>query len=155
LAESLTRIGGSGFTQFAWRGTTLAWLQVISDTAPRAVASAQPVQPLDARVPVEIVTARAVSAGTLRLTFFELWNGPVWTQLPGLEGATKLLDVLDTQVTLGDISCRKFIRRPNGGVATKVYLGCKITDAEEDETIQIQSMTLPKSITIMYTDTTG
>ena len=155
MPESITRIGGSGFTQFSWRGTTLAYLQVIQDTAPQPVAQAQAIQPIDSQEPLEIVTARAVGAGTLRLTFYELWNGPVWTHLPGLEGATNLLDVLNTQVTLGDISCRKFIRVPGGGIRTRVYYGCTITDADDGENVNIGSMTLPKGITLMYTRTSG
>lgn len=151
MPDSQTRIGGSGWTSFSWRGTTLAWAQTLNDTAPAPVAAAQAVQPLDAQHPVEIVTARAVGMGTLRLTLFELWNGPVWQQLPGLGGSATLLDVLTQQVTLGDVSCRKVIKKPTGGFRTKVYYGCTITDADDGESINIGTMTLPKNITVAYT----
>lgn len=151
MPESLSRVGGSGWTSFSWRGTTLAWLQVVADQAPAPVAQAQAVQALDDEHPREIVTARAVGPGTLRLTVYELWNGPVWQQLPGLETAATLLDVLKQQVNLGDISCRKVIRIPGGRFRTKVYYGCTITDSDDGEQINIGTMTIPKSLTVMYT----
>jgi hypothetical protein len=150
----LTRIGGAAWTSFSWQGSVLAWAQTIQDTAPAPVASAQPVQPLDQEHPVEIVTARAVGAGTLRLTMFELWNGPIWQQLPGLSSAATLLDVLKTQVTLGNISCRKIIKKPNGSFRTKIYFNCVITDADDGESITLSTMTLPKTLSVMYTSYT-
>lgn len=154
MAESRTRIGGSGWTTFSFRGTRLAWLQTLQDTAPAPVAQAQAVQPLDAQRPVEIVTARAVGPGTLRLTIFELWNANVWQQLPGLGNARNLLEIFQTQVGLGNISCRKIIRKPppQAGFRTKNYIGCVITDVDDGETINIGTMTLPKGITIMYSN---
>ena len=151
MAESQTRVAGSGWTSISWQGTTLAWAQTVQDTAPAPVAAAQAIQPLDQEHPVEIVTARAVGAGTLRLTLFELWNGPVWQQLPGLSTAKTLLDVLKTQVTLGNVSCRKTIRLPSGGFRVKVYYNCVITDADDGETINIGTLVLPKNVTMMYT----
>lgn len=151
MAESLTRVGGSGWTSISWRGSTLAWAQTVQDTAPAVVAPAQAIQPLDQPHPVEIVTARAVGAGTLRLTLFELWNGPVWQQLPGLENAATLLDVLKTQVSLGNVSCKKTIKKPGGGFRVKVYYNCVITDADDGETINIGTLVIPKNISMMYT----
>jgi hypothetical protein len=155
MAQSITRIGGSGFTTMSWQGQTLAFLQIIQDTAPVPVAQAQAIQPIDSDVPLEVVTAQAVGAGTLKLTFYELWNGPVWSNLPGLGGGTRLLDVLRQQAQGGDISLRKFIRVPNGGMRTKVYLGCVITDADDGDNVNIGTMTVPKAITVMYRDTQG
>ncbi|WP_267716794.1 hypothetical protein [Streptomyces sp. CoH17] len=152
MAESQTRVGGGGWTTFSWRGTRLAWMQVLQDNSPTPVASAQPVQPLDAETPIEIVTPRAVGPGTLRLTNFELWNKQVWQQLPGLEKANGILDVFKTQVNLGNISCRKIIKRPSGGYKTKVMYGCTIVDVDDSETINLGTMLLPKGITVMYTD---
>ena len=84
--ESKTRIG-SGFTTMLFQepaaGLPAAALQ---DTPPTPVASAQAVQPIDESVPLEIVTAMAVGVGTLRCSFYELWNFPVWSALPGLQG---------------------------------------------------------------------
>lgn len=151
MADSNVRVGGSGWTAFTWRGQRLAWLQVISDTAPRPVATPKSIQPLDAEYPVEILTPRAIGAGTLQLTNFELWNESVWQQLPGLESASDILDVFKTQVALGNISCQKIIKKPGGGQRIKNYYGCTITDIQDSEQIRIDTMELPKSITVMYT----
>ena len=153
--ESKVRVGGSGFTIMTWRGQRLAYLQTVQDTPPQPVAGAQVVQPIDEETPIEIVTAMAVGAGTLRLTFYELWNTQAWAALPGLEGTNNLLEVLKRQVQLGEVSCRKIIRAPLGGeMRARVYHNCVVTDIDEGEQINIGTMTLPKTITIQYTKST-
>lgn len=155
MPESKTRVFGHGWTEFSFNGHRLAWLEIIQDTAPTANGRAEAIQPLDSAHPVEIVTPRSFGAGTLTLTFRELWNSQVWQQLPGLENATDLLEVFQQQVAMGNITCRKIIKVPNGPYRAKVYHGCVITDVNENETINISTMTLPKTITIMYTHSTS
>lgn len=154
MAESKTRIGGAGFTTMTFRGTRLAYLQTLQDTPPQPVAGAQVVQAIDDEVPQEIVTSQAVGAGTIRMTFFELWNEPVWSRLPGLDGTNTLLDVLKRQIQLGEISCRKLIKSPSGITRARVYHGCVLTDIDEGEQINIGTMTIPKTITMQYIRTT-
>jgi len=91
------RVFGSGFTIFKYNGVTLGWAQTISDSAPTPVAAATPIQPLDAETPVEIALPRAVGAGELRISLFELWNGPVWQQLTAGAGGsfTNAYGILD------------------------------------------------------------
>lgn len=152
--ESKTRIGGAGFTTMTFRGTRLAYLQTLQDTPPQPVAGAQVVQAIDDEVPQEIVTSMAVGAGTMRMTFFELWNEPVWSRLPGLDGTNTLLDVLKRQIQLGEISCRKLIKSPSGITRARVYHGCVLTDIDEGEQINIGTMTIPKTLTMQYVKTT-
>lgn len=152
--ESKVRVGGSGFTTMTWRGTRLAYLQTLQDTPPQPVSGAQAVQPIDEPVPLEVVTAHAVGVGTLRMTFFELWNAPVWAQLPGLENTDTLLDVLRRQIQLGEISCRKLIRSPSGIMRAKVYHNMVVTDIDEGEQVLINTMSLPKTMTMQYTHST-
>ena len=154
MAESKTRIGGSGFTTMTWRGTRLAYLQTLQDTPPQPVAGAQVVQAIDDESPQEIVTSKAVGAGSLRLTFYELWNEPVWSRLPGLEGTNNLLEVLKRQVQLGEVSCRKLIKSPSGITRARVFHGCVLTDIDEGEQVNIGTMTLPKTMTMQYLKTT-
>ncbi len=151
MPESKVRVGGSGLTVFSWQGQTLAFLQTIQDTAPTPVATAVPVQSITDEVPSEIVTARAVGPGTLRLTFYETWNESVWQKLPGFSSSFNLLDVLKTQLQLGSISCRKIIKVPNAAPRVKVYQNCMITDIDDGEQVNIASMVMPKGLTIMYT----
>lgn len=152
--ESKTRIGGSGFTTMTFRGQRLAYLQTLQDTPPQPVAGAQVVQAIDDETPQEIVTSMAVGAGTLRMTFFELWNEPVWSRLPGLEGTNNLLEVLKRQIQMGEITCRKLIKSPTGLIRARVYHSCVLTDIDEGEQLNIGTMTLPKTITMQYIKTT-
>jgi hypothetical protein len=148
--ESVTRIGGSGFTTMLYQNQRLAYLQVIKDTPPTPVAQAQAVQPIDESVPLEIVTAMAVGVGTLTCTFYELWNEPVWAELPGLQGTTDLLDVLKRQVTLGQITMQKAISSPSGLYRAKVYHNVVIVDIDAGEQITIGTMTIPRTMTFQY-----
>ena len=148
--ESKSRIGGSGFTTMLWQGQRLAYLQVLQDTPPTPVATAQAVQPIDEPVPMEIVTSMAVGVGTLRVTFYELWNSPVWSSLPGLEGTNNLLDVLKRQIQLGTVTMQKIVKSPSGIMRARVYHNCVVTDIDEGENVNIGTMTLPKTLTIQY-----
>lgn len=154
MSESKTRIGGSGYTTLLFQGQRLAYLQVIQDTPPTPVASAQAVQPIDEPVPLEIVTSSAVGVGTLRMTFYEKWMSPVWSTLPGLEGTNNLLEVLRRQISLGNITMQKIVRSPSGILRARVYHQVTITDIDEGENINIGTMTLPKNITAQYCYTT-
>lgn len=118
------------------------------------MATAQAVQPMDESVPLEIVTAMAVGVGTLKCTFYELWNGPVWAMLPGLGGTSNLLQVLQAQINLGTVTMQKVIRSPTGIMRSRVYHNVVITDIDEGENINIGTMTLPKTITLQYCYTT-
>lgn len=152
MPDSKVRVGGSGLTVLAWQNQTLSFLQTIQDTAPTPVAAAVPVQSITDEVPSEIVTARAVGPGTLRLTFYEEWNTAVWQKLPGFGSANSLLDVLKAQLALGSISCSKIIKLPDGTFRTYVYQNCMITDIDAGEQVNIASMVMPKGITVMYTN---
>lgn len=153
MVASKVRLGGSGYTVLSWRGTTLAYLRNLEDTPPRPVAQIEAIQPIDAETPLEIVTPMAVGAGQLRLQFYELWNEPVWARLPGLEGTRNLLEVFKRQLSLGEITCRKIIKNPNGAYRVRVYHGIVIADIDEGERVQIETMSLPKTITLQYTHT--
>lgn len=148
--ESKSRIGGSGFTTMLWQGQRLAYLQVMQDTPPTPVATAQAVQPIDEPVPLEIVTSHAVGVGTLRVTFYEMWNAPVWSTLPGLEGTNNLLEVLKRQIGLGNVTVQKIVKSPSGIMRARVYHSCVVTDIDEGENVNIGTMTLPKTLTIQY-----
>ena len=152
--ESKTRLGGSGYTTMLFQGQRLAYLQTLQDTPPTPVATAQTVQPIDEPVPLEIVTSSAVGPGTLRVTFYELWNSPAWSQLPGLEGTNNLLEVLKRQINLGNVTMQKIVKSPSGIMRARVYHGCTVVDIDEGENVNIGTMTLPKTLTIQYTYST-
>ena len=130
----------------------MAWAQTLQDTAPAPVASVQAIQPLDAETPREIVTPRAIGAGTLRVTLFELWNGPIWTQLGSdFADSGDILDIFKKQVSLGAMKLTKVMKRPTGAPRSYTYSGCVISDVDDGETINLGTTVMPKSITFMYT----
>lgn len=150
MAAPNTRVAGSGFTTLLFQGKRLAYLQVVQDTPPTPVATAQAVQPIDEPVPLEIVTPAAVGVGTLRMTFYEQWTTPVFAQLPGLEGTNNLLEVLKRQLTMGSVTMQKIIKSPSGIMRARVYHGVAIVDVDEGENVNVGTMVLPKTLTAQY-----
>lgn len=155
MPETRVRVGGSSFTTFNYRGQPIAFLDEIRDTGQAPVAGFEAIHPLGYRHPVEIATARAVSAGTLTLTVRELWNGPIWQQLVGLEGTETIVDVYEAlSREPSDVTCQILIKGPNVWRG-KTYHGCVITSIGDDETIAIGTISISKTFTVVYTHTTS
>ena len=135
MPNTKTRVVGSGFTTFNYRGRPIAFLDAFTDSGQTPVAPAEPVHPLAAPHPAEIATARALDAGTLGLTIRELWNEPVWFQLAGLVQAYDLLAVYRALAAEpSDVTCQMLIKPPGMNVwRGKTYHGCLITQIADDE----------------------
>jgi hypothetical protein len=150
MATSKFRVGGH-YTAFTYNGQTLIYAQMISETAPQPVAQPQPIQPLDSAYPIEIALPAALNAGMLEIQFLEQWNAEVWAQLGGnFTTAGDLLDVFKAQLAQGEVVCTKVITKPDGAQRVITYNGCVVVNVTIDEMVQIGTMTIPKSITIMY-----
>ena len=150
MAKSTFRVGG-GYTAFVYNGQPLIYAQMINERAPQPVNTPQPIQPLDSPYPIEIALPIALQAGMLELTFLETWNSEVWSQLGGnFATASDLLDVFKAQLAQGEITCVKIINKPDGTQRKIVYQGCVVSNVQVDELVQIGTMTIPKTITIMY-----
>ena len=150
MATSLFRVGGH-YTAFTYNGQALAYAQVINERGPQPVAQPQPIQPLDNAYPIEIALPAALNAGYLEITFLEQWNAEVWAQLgASFANAADLLDVFKAQLAQGEVQCIKVINKPDGTQRRITYTGCVVVNVTVDELIQIGTMTIPKTITIMY-----
>jgi len=152
MANSKFRVGGA-YTAFTYNNKLLQFVDVVRETAPRPVAAPQAIQPLDHGYPIEIALPNAIEAGTIEVTFREQWNTEVWEQLPGFEGADDLLQIFQRQITnqAQPIQLGKMIGGKNGlPTRTIVYSGLKIVNVMIDETVNIGTMTFPKSIQFMY-----
>jgi hypothetical protein len=152
------RVAGSGFTWFNYHGTVVGFAQAITISSPAPVADAVAVHPLNYRRPVEIVTPRAIGAGTLTVTGYEVWNASVWHRLAGLKDAIDLADVFQVMWNSGnsDLQANVVIDPPpgkgsGGAKYFRTYHGIKITNINDDEQIDITTMLLQKTITFMYT----
>lgn len=155
MPQTQTRVVGSGFTTFNYRGQPIAFLERITDTGQDPIAQPQAVHPLGSRHPVEIATPRALGAGTLTLTVRELWNAPVWQQFSGLAGTDDIIAVYERMAAEPSaLTCQMIIRPPNGPVRGKTYHGCVVTSIDTSETIEIATLTVPRNMSIWYTHTT-
>lgn len=151
------RVVGSGYTFFSYAGSKIKFCEMIQDQSPAPVAPPEPVQPLDARHPIEIAFPRAAGAGTLVLQIKEEWDRDVWRQFKGYGTGVinDIVDLFDTTATVGGVACAKLIVPPLGHKPRAViYHNCVIVDADFGEQVAINSMTVNKSVTIMYTHTT-
>lgn len=153
MANQIFRVGG-GYTSFAFGGKDLLYVDQIADQAPQPVAQPEPVQPLDARHPIEIAFPKAHGPGTLTVTIREQWYTDVWEQLPGFAGAVDIIDVFERNIRLGSITCVKKIRLPNGRFRSIKYHNTVVTNVDDSETVAVGTITMPKTITMMYTHKT-
>lgn len=173
------RVGGSKFTVFHWGnpGQLIAHCNQVAHTSPAPVADAVAIQPIDARRPLEIVTANAIGMGTIVLEIVELYGLAVWQELgtlasaitgdTGLDGLpqnantkrennkTDLADIFNAVASSATpISVTKFIYPPAGSKVanyTEQYFNCVISNFQDGETITIGSMQIYKQITVNYT----
>ena len=165
MATSKFRVGG-GYTTINFNSNPLLYVDLIRETAPRPVAAPQSIQPMDSSYPIEIAFPHALEAGTLEITFREQWDAEVWAYLPnsGFKNAADLLDIFKAQLnpaaatdgsntpaTLGsDWTMTKTIKNPSGTSRVITYQGIVVVNVMVDETVNIGTMTFPKSVQMMY-----
>lgn len=161
MPQTQVRVVGSGFTTFNYRGVPIAFLDSFTDTGQAPFAGGggagwEPVTPLGDRHPREIVTTRVLSEGTLTLSIRELWNQPVWYQLAGLAGAADIIQVYERLAQdPSEVTCQMIIKPPGGNAwRGKIYHGCVVVTIDDRETVSIGALTMPRTITVVYTHTT-
>jgi hypothetical protein len=173
MTTTNVRVGGA-YTRLTWIGpggssVNLAWVDVIQESAPQPVAQAQPIQPVDSEYPIEIAFPGAIEAGSLTVTIREQWNTEVWNafystynNIPadfasnggaGNLVISDLLGVFKAQLAAGKVSLSKLIIDPTTRIPIRQvhYLNPTIINVAIDETVNIGTMTFPKSISFMYT----
>ncbi len=147
---------GSNFTTFQYAGKTIAFLERLTDSGQRPVANPMPIHPLGYPHPVDIVTPRALSAGTLTLTIRELWNQEIWQQMQGLSGSKTIVDIFRALArTPNYVTCTKIINSPGRRRYGKVYHRCVITDIQDGDDVAIGTLSVAKTMTVMYTHSTA
>lgn len=163
MPHSKVRVVGSGFTTLTYRGKRIAFLDSFQDSGQRPVGSGQNggqgydvVHELDKKVPTEVVTSRAIGAGTLSLTIRELWNEPVWYQLSGLEGTFDQVEVFRRLAAEpSEVTCQMLIKPPGSTVwRGKTYHNCTVVAIDDSESVSIGQLSVPRGISILYTHKT-
>lgn len=167
MATSRFRVGGA-YTKITWTPSngsaakTLAYVDVINETAPRYVAAPQAIQPLDAQYPIEIAFPGALEAGSLEVQFREQFQAEVWEQFYQFYTQngqqTRISDLLgifkaQLQNPSSGISIQKIIIDPstNQPIRWITYVNPTIVNIMIDERVNIGTMTFPKSVQFMYT----
>lgn len=156
LPQTRTRVVGSGFTTLNWRGNPIAFLEGFADSGQKALAPGmEAITPLGSRHPVEIVTGRVLTAGTLDMTIRELWNAPVWEQLSGLAGLSDIVAVWEAlDLDPAEVTCQMIIMAPDGLTRGKVYHNCVVSTISDEETVTVGALTVARQISVMYTHST-
>lgn len=155
MPQTKVRVVGSGFTTFNYKGAPIAFLEGFQDSGQQPIVAPSPITPLASRHPVEIATARVLGPGTLDITILELWNEPVWYQLPGLAGKEDIVSVYEALAAdPSDLTCQMIIKPPGSPTRrAKVYMGCIVTAIDDRESVSIGALQVPRSIQVMYTHT--
>lgn len=170
------RVGGSGFTAFHWLGNVIGFAQSVGHQSPQPVAAPSAIQPLDQARPMQILVPAAIGPGTLQLQMFELYNSAVWDDIMTITDTSKSVNNIGVKSIYNDladiflrlsaigkgITASKIVYPPNAGVRggpkvrhyAEQFHNCMITDIRNDETIQIGTMEVIKSMTIQYTHMT-
>lgn len=151
------RTVGSNYTTFNYGGKAIAYLEQIDDSGQDAVGGGfEFIHPLGYDHPTDIVTARALNGGTMRLTIRELWHAEVWEQLAGLAGTHDIVQVFKRLAqTPQYVSCSKIITPPTGRRYGKTYHKCTIVGIPDGDTINIGALSVAKQINVAYTHTTA
>src|SRR4051794_32126101 len=115
-----TRVVGGNYTVFTYAGQTIAFLEQVDDSGQPPFGGASGagfdvIQPLGHTHPVEIVTARVVTAGQITLAIRELWKQNVWEHLSGLAGTNDIIEIFDRlAATPQYVQCSRIITSPYG-----------------------------------------
>lgn len=153
------RVGGSGFTAFTWDSKPILFARQTAHTSPAPVAQAVPIQPLDERHPLEIITPAATSNGEITVTITEVYGEKIWDRLNVIAGSNDLVEIfLAVANTPRPINFVKHVRPPQRGTGvgnyTDVFHNCVITNVLDGETIEVGTMAVDKQITFAYTHST-
>lgn len=157
MPDSRVRVVGSNYTTFNYKGLPIAFMEQVDDSGQAPMGqSYEAITPIGALHPVEIVTQRVLSEGTLRLRIRELWNEPIWWQLAGLEGTDTIADVFERlRQEPSFVTCTKIITPPNGAPARGLqYHNCTVTGIDDNDTITVGGLSVAKNIVIVYTHKT-
>lgn len=153
-----TRIVGSGFTTFNWNGQPIAWLDGVADQGQAPVSGAEAITPIGDLYPREVAVNFTLGAGILSFTIRELWNGPIWEQLAGLEnvGDVAVTDVYQALAAMStEITCQMIVKPPGSNTwRGRLYHNVQITGIQDGDQIATGGMTVAKSLTAWYTHKT-
>ena len=153
-----------GTTVFHWDDGTgervIAFANEVRVTGVTPVAEAEVLQPLNALRPVEIVTPVAHREGRIVLVLTDLYNQAVWQRLAGLANSNDIMDIMQTVAARENgIKISKWVVPPTGiggsqfdtGNYLETYHNCVVTRVQDDEVVNITTMTVNKEMELWFT----
>jgi hypothetical protein len=157
MPETKTRMAGSGRTAFFFNGFQIAWLDSFTDSGQAPVGAEggmEVVHPIGKRHPQEIVTSRALSAGTLTVSVRELWNSKWWHQFRGLAGTQDVVAVWQKiAARKNSLTAAIVIRRGGKVLRGRQFHGVMPQPFDDGETggpITLGSLTIARNMTFTY-----
>lgn len=161
------RVGGSGFTVFAWQSQPILFARQISHQSPAPVGPGTvPIHPMDTPYPVELVTPMAATMGTITLELYELYGSTIWERLATLNGTPKSggpVDIVGIFKAVSNstdpITIFKYVRSPSirgkpFESYTEEYHNCVVSQVNDGETIEVGTMEVLKTMVVNYTHIT-
>lgn len=158
MPNTQVRVVGSGYSSFNYKGRPIAFLEQVQDAGQQPFLDAyEAIYAIGDTRPREIVTQRVLAEGRLTLTIKELWNEPVWWQLADLAGSDTIADVWATlNAEPSYVTCSKIITPPPSVGPPRIinYQNCVIVGIPDGETLDIASLSVSKTISMVYTHKT-
>lgn len=158
--KKFARLGGSAVTQFEWMGEVIAFAKQVSVQSPTPVGQTTPIHPLNHRHPVELITPLAATMGAIQLELTDLFGEKAWERLQVLAGSQDIVEIFeavavqnagDTPIYISKVITPKGNRGP---VLRENYHNCVVSTVQDDETIQVGTMEVLKSISLNFTHST-
>lgn len=161
------RVGGSGFTVFAWQNKPILFSRQISHVSPAPVGPGTvPIHPMDTPYPVELMTPMAATMGTITLELYELYGSTIWERLEGLNESPEKggpVDIVGIFKAVSNspkpITIFKYIRSPSvrgkpSQTYTEEYHNVVVSQLANGETIEVGTMEIIKQMVVNYTHVT-
>lgn len=159
MPPTQSRIVGSGFTVFHFRGKSIAFLDEVHDSGQAAIRQYEAVTPLGDYFPREFALPRVKSEGQLQFVIRELWGNPVWWALSGFSETYNIIDVYNYQSGQpSPITASTIVKKPYGIAAGNdkqrgwTYNNINLITIDDREVVQIGTLTMPRQITAVYSN---
>jgi hypothetical protein len=162
VPQTRVRVGGSGFTTITYQGKPIAFLTRFQDGGVRPQGGGpggvgyEAITVLGDSHPSEIATSRVLGPGLCSFFVKELWNAPVWYQLPALSGANDIVDVFARLAAQPTAVTVQMLIKPPGSPTWrgKTYHNVVLFDLDDGEDITVGALSIDRQLQAAYTHTT-
>jgi hypothetical protein len=152
-------VGGAGVTTMKWGKDVIGFCNGVTVTYPKAITQEVEVQPLDAVRPLEIVTSKAITGGTIALTLTTLYNQQIWDRFSELAQSNDLADIfaaIQTNYYAAGKNPLTVERLINPNIAnatpyTESFQNCVVSEVSDGFNITPMTMLIDRTLTVRFT----